>query len=326
MAPTASLSRVPAHLMRRAAIVLAVLALVVTGVAIAVGSSAPAGASTPATPYPGLVKKMVHKINKVRHAERLPALKLDRRLSAVAVPHSRLMARHHKYVALFSGERTLAPQLRAYNYYPSSVGEALGSGRTPHSVLRRPAQLKSTSWASELDNTKSTVGVGVVHRHHRYWVTVVVSSPGTPTKAQLGSSYAQSLLQMLNSERRANGRGPLTMNTKLIQSAHAHNLDMAAQNEMSHQLPGEAYFADRITAAGYKYEYAGENIGWNSVQTLDGVLALERIMYNERPPGETGHRENILSRNYTDVGIDVYFDDANGKVWLTEDFGKPAYW
>jgi uncharacterized protein YkwD len=326
MTPTASLARVPAHLMRRAVIAIAVLAVVVGGAAVAVGGSAPAGAATPATPYPGLVTKMVKKINKVREAEKLPALKLDRRLSAVAVPHSRLMARHHKYVTLFSGETTMAPRLRAYNYYPSSVGEALGSGRTAHSVLRRPVQLKSTSWASELDNTKSTVGVGVVHRGHRYWVTVVVSSPGTPTKAQLGSSYAQNLLQMLNSERRANGLPGLTMNADLIQSAHSHNLDMAAQNEMSHQLPGEAYFADRITDAGYKYEYAGENIGWNSVQTLDGVRQLESIMYNEKPPGDTGHRDNILSKNYTNVGIDVYFDDANGKVWLTEDFGKPAYW
>jgi uncharacterized protein YkwD len=49
-------------------------------------------------------------------------------------------------------------------------------------------------------------------------------------------------------------------------------------------------------------------------------------MYDEKPPGDTGHRDNILSKNYTNVGIDVYFDNVNGKVWLTEDFGKPAYW
>ena len=45
-------------------------------------------------------------------------------------------------------------------------------------------------------------------------------------------------------------------------------------------------------------------------------------MYNETPPDD-GHRRNILSSSFTEVGIDVVEDTAHGKVWLVTDFGRP---
>jgi uncharacterized protein YkwD len=326
MSRTLTLTQAPSPVIRRVIVALAVLALCIGGLAIVTGSSSPASAAT--APYAKLANRMARQINALRAAQHLPALKLDTRLSSVAASHSRLMAKHNTYRARFAGEARPAAQLVTRSYYPKVVRESLGSGRSGKSLLNRPAKLAKSTWSSVLSEPMTTVGVGVARnpRTRRYWVTILVAAQGQPTQAQLGSSYANNLLGMLNDERQANGLPRLTMNAKLIQSAHAHNLDMAQYNEMSHQLPNEAYFADRIQAAGYKYQYAGENIGWNSVQTLDGVRQLEQIMYDEKPPGETGHRENILSKNYTNVGIDVYFDNVNGKVWLTEDFGKPAYW
>jgi len=326
MSRTLSLMQAPSPALRRVIVALAVLALCVSGVAIVTGSSSPASAAT--THYAGFDRLMAKRINSVRAAEHLPALRFDARLTAVATSHSRLMSKHGKWRSRFAGEVRPAAQLAARSYYSKSVQESLGHVRTGKSLLRRVPRLARTMWKSVLSEPMTTVGVGVVRdRHaHRYWVTVLVAQKGRPTQAQLGSSYANNLLGMLNDERVANGLPRLTMNAELIQSAHGHNLNMARQNEMSHQLSGEAYFADRIEAAGYDYQYAGENIGWNSVQTLDGVRQLEQIMYDEKPPGDTGHRDNILSKNYTNVGIDVYFDNVNGKVWLTEDFGKPAYW
>lgn len=326
MSRTLTAISAPSHSLRRVLVALAALALCLGGLAIVTGASSPASAST--NHYQSFASQMARQVNAVRAAHHLPALRLDTRLTAVATSHSRLMAKNSKYRTRFAGEARPAAQLASRRYYSTVVREAMGSGRTGRSLLNRPAQLASSSWSSLLSARMTTVGVGLARNAHtkRYWVTVLVAEQGKPTQAQLGSSYAINLLGMLNGERAANGLPRLTMNADLIQSAHAHNLDMARQNEMSHQLPGEAYFADRIQAAGYNYWYAGENIGWNSVQSLDGVRALEQIMYDEKPPGDTGHRDNILSKNYTNVGIDVYFDNVNGKVWLTEDFGKPAYW
>jgi uncharacterized protein YkwD len=47
------------------------------------------------------------------------------------------------------------------------------------------------------------------------------------------------------------------------------------------------------------------------------------MMFRERPPND-GHRLNILSRTFRNVGIDVYFDNAHHKMWFTQDFGRQA--
>jgi uncharacterized protein YkwD len=144
--------------------------------------------------------------------------------------------------------------------------------------------------------------------------------PKTPTSARV---FARNMLVLLNTERRAHHLKPLNMNTKLVSSAHSHNLAMAKADTMSHQLPGEAFFADRISRAHYNWMAAGENIGWNSAMNRPGLRSLERDMYNEKAP-DNGHRLNILDKSFRNVGIDVYFDKKHNKMWFTQDFGQPA--
>jgi uncharacterized protein YkwD len=112
--------------------------------------------------------------------------------------------------------------------------------------------------------------------------------PKTPASARI---FATAMLHMLNTERRAHHLPRLSMNAKLIHSAHVHNLAMAKADEMSHQLPGEAFFADRISA--------------------------------EKAP-DNGHRLNILDKSFRNIGIDVYFDKTHNKMWFTQDFGQHA--
>jgi uncharacterized protein YkwD len=112
------------------------------------------------------------------------------------------------------------------------------------------------------------------------------------------------------------------MNSKLVSAAHKHNLAMARANTLSHQLKGEAALGSRVSAAGYRWTAVGENVAYNGRRSQDGVLAVQQAMYNEKPPDD-GHRKNILSKTYVDVGIDVISDSVHGKVWLVTDFGKP---
>jgi len=125
---------------------------------------------------------------------------------------------------------------------------------------------------------------------------------------------------MINRERAAHGVAPVSMVPALRLSARRHNLTMCRFNKMSHQLPGEPYFGQRMINAGYHWTYAGENIGWNSDMTKAGVVLLERLMYHEKAPNN-GHRLNILSRHYKNVGVDVFLDKTHHKVWLTTDYG-----
>lgn len=138
------------------------------------------------------------------------------------------------------------------------------------------------------------------------------------------AAWASAVFTRLNAERLAHGRLPLHLNRHLVDSAMYHNARMARVNTLSHQLPHEPSFTDRELDFGYHWSTAGENCSVNPDVSERGVLQLERMMYHERPPGETGHRQNILSRNYRDVGIAVLIDTKNDRVWMTEDFGAPA--
>jgi uncharacterized protein YkwD len=138
------------------------------------------------------------------------------------------------------------------------------------------------------------------------------------------SNYAKAMLVLLNEERHAHHLRPLAMNWRLRLSAHRHNLRMAKADEMSHQLPNEPFFATRISNAGYRWSYAAENVGVTPQPSKAGVLALERMMYNEAPPNDTAHRQNILSRRARQVGIDVYYDAKHHRIWFTQDFGAPS--
>lgn len=138
------------------------------------------------------------------------------------------------------------------------------------------------------------------------------------------TSWASAVFARLNLERLAHGRRPLRLNRHLVKSAMYHNVRMARANTLSHQLPHEPSFTDRELDFGYHWSTAGENCSVNPDVSEHGVLQLERMMYRERPPGETGHRQNILSRHFRDVGIAVLIDTTNQRVWMTEDFGAPS--
>jgi uncharacterized protein YkwD len=135
-------------------------------------------------------------------------------------------------------------------------------------------------------------------------------------------AWETAVLDQLNAERAAHGLKPLKRNKKLDGAAHKHNLAMAKKNTMSHQVKGEKPLGKRVTAAKYKWSTCGENIAWNSDRSEAGVLLLETMMYEEVPPND-GHRRNILSTRFTEVGVDVIEDKTHRKVWLTTDFGRP---
>lgn len=137
------------------------------------------------------------------------------------------------------------------------------------------------------------------------------------------SQLARRMLGLLNSERHRLGRAPLRMNAKLVESATRHTTRMVARNVLSHQLGGERNFAARISATGYDWTAVGENIGWSTNVSLAGLQALERAMFNEKPPND-GHRQNILSRSFRQIGIAVRRDPRHHKIWFTQDFGRPA--
>lgn len=156
----------------------------------------------------------------------------------------------------------------------------MSTTRTPETTprTRRHSRATAVVCAAAVACISGTAGIGSAS-----------AATAVPSAAH-AAVVAHNVFAMINAERKAHHLPALAMNTRLVSSAHKHNLDMARYDTMSHQLPGEAPLGNRITATGYRWNWAGENIGWNSDMSISGVEYLETIMYNEKPRTTTTAR------------------------------------
>jgi uncharacterized protein YkwD/outer membrane biosynthesis protein TonB len=117
-----------------------------------------------------------------------------------------------------------------------------------------------------------------------------------PTASTPVAAIEDAILCMTNNERVARGLPALHSNTTLRTAARAHSEDMVARNFDSHVNPDGKGPNDRMTAAGYSWDWWGENIG-NGFTTPAQMVAW----WMQSP----GHRDNILSANFEEIGIGV---------------------
>jgi len=108
-------------------------------------------------------------------------------------------------------------------------------------------------------------------------------------------------MSILNSERAAQGLGPLRENARLSQASRAHAQDMANNGYFSHNGRNGSSFVDRARAAGYTCP-AAENIAQG--QTTEAVVMTTWM-------NSSGHRRNIMLSNTADFGI-----GRAGNVWV----------
>jgi hypothetical protein len=124
------------------------------------------------------------------------------------------------------------------------------------------------------------------------------------------------LLQLTNQERTNNGLKPLTYNDQLAKAAQEKAKDMLIKNYWAHYAPEGTTPWDFILSAGYKYEYAGENLA-KDFMFSDGVV---KAWMDSKT-----HRENILRANYDEIGFAVVNGVLNGEetTLVVQMFGKP---
>lgn len=104
------------------------------------------------------------------------------------------------------------------------------------------------------------------------------------------------LLALTNSERAAAGLAPLTLDSRLNQSAILKAGNMFSENYWAHVSPSGIQPWYWFTQASYPYTYAGENLAKDfdtSAGTVQGWM------------NSAGHKANILNVNYTQVGFAV---------------------
>jgi uncharacterized protein YkwD len=126
------------------------------------------------------------------------------------------------------------------------------------------------------------------------------------------SASDEQLLVTLTNQARANAGLPaLQVDGALTDMARWRSKDMIDRNYFSHSIPpdGKKVF-DYLTASGYCFKVAGENIGTNN---FPDDIATETIQQGFMD--SAGHRANILGTGWDVIGVGAY-KGADGKhMW-----------
>ena len=138
---------------------------------------------------------------------------------------------------------------------------------------------------------------------------LTVASPKVPAQ---GNDPARTLFESANRERVAHNLPPLKWNVALAAAAGQHASRMAAQNTLSHQLPGEPAMVDRASQAGARFSALAENVAEGP--NAEGI----HHQWMKSPP----HRANLLDAQLDSVGIAV--SARNGTLFAVEDFSLEA--
>jgi uncharacterized protein YkwD len=144
------------------------------------------------------------------------------------------------------------------------------------------------------------------------------------TPAEQGIRAAsRATLCLLNAERSAKGLPALAANAVLARASQGYSELMLAKRFFAHETPRGADLVTRLGRAGYITDdlndwSAGENLAW-----AEGSLATPRSVMTAWM-GSPGHRANILSRDYAEVGVGIALGtptEGLGATYTT-DFGR----
>ena len=126
---------------------------------------------------------------------------------------------------------------------------------------------------------------------------------GSSGEADSISEYESRVAELVNEQRAKYGLSPLKLSSDISAVARAKSQDMADNGYFSHTSPTYGSPFDMLKRFGISYKAAGENIA-------QGYSTPEAVVNGWM--NSTGHRANILSENFTELGVGYV---ANGNYW-----------
>jgi hypothetical protein len=130
------------------------------------------------------------------------------------------------------------------------------------------------------------------------------------------------IVALTNAFRKAGALQEVKPNAALTAAARAFAAYLAKTGKFAHEADGRKP-EDRAQAAGYQYCLVAENLAWNlnSRGFESAQLAREVVEGWKESPG---HRENLLLRSATEIGVAVVrVPDRNPKFLSVQLFGRP---
>lgn len=138
-----------------------------------------------------------------------------------------------------------------------------------------------------------------------------IQKPETNSNANTAvSSYEQKVAELVNVEREKEGLPALKLDSAISNVARLKSKDMADNNYFAHQSPTYGSAGNMLSQFGIKWSAWGENIA-SGQRTPESVVTAWM--------NSSGHRANILSSNYSKIGVG-YVINSNGTPYWTQMF------
>lgn len=163
--------------------------------------------------------------------------------------------------------------------------------------------------------TKYQVGISEIIAANPEIKNPALIYPGQKVKIPVieTKSIESEVVRLVNIERAKTGLPALKENWQLSRIARYKSQDMINKNYFSHYSPTYGSPFDMIESFGIKFSAAGENIAM-------GQRTPQEVM--NAWMNSPGHRSNILSPSYTEIGVGLAKDKL-GRCYWTQMFIKP---
>ncbi len=134
------------------------------------------------------------------------------------------------------------------------------------------------------------------------------TQPTTPTASGSVSSLEQQVVTLVNQQRASYGLPALSLSTTLSNGARLKSQDMQKNHYFSHTSPTYGSPFDMMRSLGISYRSAGENIAMG----YSTAAAVVNAWMNS-----PGHRANILSGSYKQIGVGYVSNGGYWTQWFT---------
>ncbi len=141
----------------------------------------------------------------------------------------------------------------------------------------------------------------------------VTPKPEKDANSNSLTNQEQEMFNLVNQARSQNNVPALAIDMELTKVARIKSQDMIDNNYFSHNSPTYGSPFDMMKSFGIKYVKAGENIAGNQ-----NVASAHDALMNS-----PGHRQNILSPDYTHIGIGIKKGGQYGNMFTQMFISKP---
>jgi len=279
-------------------------------------------AGQPAVPQGDMRQELLRLINAERSRAGSPPLRLNDTLTRAAQHHADAISRSGDFESLSSEE--VGKRLQQAGYHASEWTENLTqSDADAAGLLAYWKRRNPSTFGDLLDERYRDIGIGLSRLEGTPLYSFLFAVPQSDYFARETAglrdpgTVREEMLTRVNAVRKKEGLKPLRLNSNLEKAAQRHAEDMLARGYFAHESPSGTTVSERARKAGYDWSAIGENLAFG--QTSVGEV-IETWM------NSPGHRKNLLSRNYSELGVGLALgkgQDGKYQVLWVQNFGSP---